>query len=93
MSQKKIIFFVIIGVVILATIIGLTYINSQQKQGKKTTNTIKIWITDGTTESYQKIVDGFKEYAPEFKKTEFIIEKQSSDADRYRTLLLSTATE
>lgn len=93
MSQKKIIFFVIIGIIVLATIIGFTYISNQQQNKKPKTNTMKIWITDGTTESYQKLIDGFKKYAPEYAKTEIIIEKQNSDADRYRTLLLSTVTE
>lgn len=93
MSQKKIIFLVIVGILALSIIIGFTYISNQQQKKKPSTGTIKIWITDGTTESYQGIIDGFKKYAPEYARTEILIEKQTSDPDRYRTLLLSTITE
>lgn len=94
MSQKKIIFFIILGIVLLAMIIGFTYIwNQQQHKKKPSASSMKIWITDGTTESYQKLIDGFKKYAPEYARTDIIIKKQSSDSERYRTLLLSTITE
>lgn len=93
MSQKKIIFLVIVGILALSIIIGFAYISNKQQSTKPKTSTMKIWITDGTSESYQKLVDGFKKYAPEYARTEILIEKQTSDPDRYRTLLLSTATE
>lgn len=93
MSQKKIIFLVIVGILALSIIIGFAYISNKQQNAKPKTSTMKIWITDGTSESYQKLVDGFKKYAPEYARTEILIEKQTSDPDRYRTLLLSTATE
>ena len=93
MSQKKIIFFVIVGLILVSLIATVAYISRQ----KKTTNTVpaslKIWITDGTTDSYKSLIEGFKKYAPEYSKTDIILEKQTNDADRYRTLLLSTLTQ
>ena len=95
MSQRKIIFFIIVGILTLGVIIGFTYISNQQqnKNKKVSTKTITIWITDGTTESYKSIIEGFKKYAPEYKNTEIIVEKQTNDTNRYRNMLLSTFTE
>jgi ABC-type glycerol-3-phosphate transport system substrate-binding protein len=54
---------------------------------------MKIWISEGTTESYSEIIEGFKKYAPEYAKTNIVIEKKSTDPLRYRTLLLSTMAD
>ncbi len=93
MSHKKIIFFIIIGCLLVALIVAVAYISRQKKETNTAPTSLKIWITDGTTDSYKSIIEGFKKYAPEYNKTDIIIEKQTSDADRYRTLLLSTLTE
>ena len=93
MSPKKIIFFVIVGSMLLALIGTIIYISKQKKETSTAPESLKIWITDGTSESYKSIIEGFKKYAPEYSKTNIVVEKQSSDADRYRTLLLSTLTE
>ncbi|MBX9809840.1 extracellular solute-binding protein [Candidatus Gracilibacteria bacterium] len=92
MSQKKIIFFIIAGIILVSLIAGIAYISGQTKT-EKVQGSIKIWINDGTTESYASLIEGFRQYAPEFKSVEIVFEKQSSDPDRYRTLLLSTLTE
>ncbi|MBC7498880.1 extracellular solute-binding protein [Candidatus Gracilibacteria bacterium] len=74
-------------------ITAVAYVSRQ----KTTTNTVpkslKIWITDGTSDAYKPLIEGFKKYAPEYNKTDIIVEKQTNDADRYRTLILSTLTE
>lgn len=93
MSPRKIIFFVIVGI-LLVTIIGtVAYISGNKPTNTSGQGAIKIWITDGTTESYAPLIEWFRKYAKDYAKTEIIIEKQSNDADRYRTLLLSTLTE
>jgi maltose-binding protein MalE len=71
----------------------MIYISKQSKSKISGPSSLKIWITEGTSDSYKPLIEGFKKYAPEYNNTEFIIEKQTSDADRYRTLLLSTLTE
>ncbi len=93
MSPRKILFFIIASIVLSILVIGIIYFSGQKKTINKAPISIKIWITNGTTDSYKSLIDGFKKYAPEYKKTEIIIEKQPSDPDRYRTLLLSTLTE
>ena len=92
MSQKKIIFLIIVGLVILITIVGISYL-TREKKTEVSQESIKIWITEGTTEAYMPLIEGFKKYAPEYSKIDITIEKQPSDADRYRTLLLSTLAE
>ncbi len=69
------------------------YISGQKKTTTKSPTSLKIWINEWTTDSYKTLIDGFKKYAPEYSKTDIIIEKQTSDADRYRTLLLSTLSD
>lgn len=92
MSQKKIIFFIIAGIILVSLIAWIAYISGQTKT-EKVQWSIKIWINDGTTESYASLIEGFRQYAPEYKSVDIVFEKQSSDPDRYRTLLLSTLTE
>ena len=93
MSKNKIIFLVIIGIIFIALFITVMYISRQNKTPNSNKDIVKIWITDGTTEAYESIIDGFKKYAPKYAKTDFIIEKQFNDADRYRQLLLNVFTE
>lgn len=90
MSPKKITFFVILGIVILSLIISIYYISHQSTPIKVQTGSIKIWITEGTSEGYQALIDGFRQYAPEYAKTEITIEKQSSDPEKYSKFLLET---
>lgn len=90
MSPKKITFFVILGIVILSAIITIYYISHQSTPSKIQTGSIKIWITEGTSEGYQELVDGFHQYAPEYAKTDITIEKQSSDPEKYSKFLLET---
>lgn len=93
MSQKKILFFILIGILIIALIIGFTYISKKWAANTNAPKSLKIWITEWTSDSYADLIEGFKKYAPDYKKTEIIVEKQSSDADRYRTFLLSSISE
>ena len=90
MSPKKITFFIILGIVILSAIITIYYISHQSTPTKIQAGSIKIWITEGTSEGYQALVDGFRQYAPEYAKTDITIEKQSSDPEKYSKFLLET---
>jgi CHASE3 domain sensor protein len=56
MSQKKIIFLVIVGLVVLITIIGISYLTSEKKP-VVSQESIKIWITEGTTEAYMPLIE------------------------------------
>lgn len=93
MSPRKILFFIIVGISVL--IIGITLFFLQKKSTQKTVipNSLKIWITDGTTQGYDALVKWFQAYAPEYKNMNIIFEKKTTDPIRYRTLLLSTMTD
>lgn len=93
MSPKKIIFFSILGVLLLVFIGAALYLSSKDEKVPTTNTPLKIWITEGTSDSYNSLIEGFKKYAPEYANTEIIVEKQVSNPDRYRTLILSTLTD
>lgn len=89
MSQRKILFFVIVGVVLISIVIAVNLI-SKKNVKVEIPSSLTIWINDGTTESYKGIIDGFKSYAPEYAKMNIVFEKKTSDPSQYRTLLLNT---
>jgi ABC-type glycerol-3-phosphate transport system substrate-binding protein len=90
MSPKKITFFVILGIVLISIMIGIYYISHQSNAPITKAGSIKIWITEGTSEGYQALIDGFRQYAPEYAKTDITVEKQSSDPEKYSKFLLET---
>lgn len=93
MSLRKIIFFITAWVLILALIITIVILSNKWEKVTAIPGDIKIWITSGTTEWYDSLIEGFKEYAPEFKDTTITFEKKTTDPIRYRILLLSTMAE
>lgn len=92
MSQKKIIFFIIVGIVLLALIAGVLYL-SNQKQTQKASGNLVVWINEGTTEAFNKLITGFHEADPENKKISITVEKKTSNPDNYRTTLLNTLAD
>ncbi len=92
MSQRKILFFVIVGVVLVSVVITINIIGKKKPQ-IETPKALTIWIDEGTTEAYKDIIDGFKKYAPEYAKTTITFEKKTSDPVQYRTLLLNTFSD
>jgi ABC-type glycerol-3-phosphate transport system substrate-binding protein len=94
MSPKKIMFFVIIWIIALSMIIGILILQNQSSTTSVTPpETLKIWITDGTSLGYEALTAGFKTYAPEYKNTNIVFEKKTTDPIRYRTLLLKTMAD
>lgn len=69
------------------------YFLSQKKKPTPPPASLKVWITEWTTESYDTLKEWFKLYAPEYAKMDIIFEKKNTDPLRYRTLLLSTMTD
>jgi maltose-binding protein MalE len=93
MSPRKILFFVITGILVLSIIIGMIILSNKQKVVKEIPKSLRIWITDWTSESYKDIIAGFKKYAPEYANTDIVVEKKTTDPVLYRTLLLSTIAD
>ena len=93
MSTRKIIFLAILGVILWSGIIAIIFLWSKDTTKTSIPETLTIWITDGSTESYSKVIDGFKTYAPEYRKMQIHVEKKTSDPIRFRTLFLNTLTD
>lgn len=94
MSQKKIIFFVIVGIISVLALIGI-FLLTNQSSNKKTNSAaeLAIWINEWTQEDFKKLEAGFHKYAPEYKNITITPTKQPNDADRYRSYLLQTIAE
>lgn len=92
MSQKKIIFFVIIGIIILA-IIGWIFALWNQKKTVVSSANLTIWINEWTTEEFNKLIDWFHAASKDNAKIQIQVEKKTSDTDKYRTLLLQTLAD
>lgn len=92
MSTKKIIFFIITGIISLAVLVGM-FLLSQDNPQKNASWSITIWINNGTTEGFNKIIDAFHKSSPENKKISINVEKKTSDPEKYRTLLLNTLAD
>jgi hypothetical protein len=74
-------------------IIGILVLKNRTTKPAVIPGTLKIWITDGTTLGYDALTLGFKAYAPEYKDTNIVFEKKTTDPIRYRTLLLKTMAD
>lgn len=92
MAQRKIIFFIIIGIIGILLAFGIMALNKETKPTTVKGN-LTIWLKEWTTEDFQKIIDGFKTYAPEYKNTVINVEKKVEDTEKYRNLLLTTMSD
>lgn len=93
MAQRKIIFFIIVWVVFVGIIFAIMMLNKKRSETVNTSGEIKVWITEGTSDDFQKVINGFKKFSPEHKNIKVTVEKKTNDPDKYRILLLSTMTE
>jgi ABC-type glycerol-3-phosphate transport system substrate-binding protein len=93
MSQKKIIFFIAIGLLICLMGGWFFLLKNQATTQSTLPKNLKIWIKDGITEDYSSLIEGFRSYAPEYAKVNIIFEKKTTDPVLYRTLLLSTMAD
>lgn len=88
LSNKKIIFLAIVGVVVLLLAIGLFSLNNKDTK-VVTAGTVNVWINEGTTDDFQKLVAGFHAADPENRKIQIIPTRQSSTTVAgYTSLLL-----
>lgn len=93
MAQKKIIFLIIVGIVLVALGVGLTMLNSKEKK-VVTSGKVTIWINEGTTENFQKLIDGFHAASPDNKNIQVTVEKKSTTTTSgYNTLLLTAIAD
>lgn len=93
MATKKILFFIIAGVITVIIFISLALLSQPRTPSFIAPKEIKIWINEWSTEDYASLIEWFKQYAPEFASTNIIFEKKTTDPIRYRTLLLSMMSD
>lgn len=93
MSIRKILFLAISWISLIILILIIIALSNKKESVLTVPKELKIWISEGTTESYDSLIEWFKLYAPEFKNTNIVFEKKTTDPVRYRTLLLSTMSD
>jgi maltose-binding protein MalE len=93
MSSRKIIFFVIVGLVGFILLYGIWNLSQARKTNKAaTTETLTLWVVGNTTQQYETLFSGFEIFAPEYKNTSLDI-RVFPDYDGYQKVLLSTLAE
>jgi len=93
MAPRKIIFFVVVGLVSLVLVVAILLLQKKTNTPSIAPKEIKIWITSWSAEWYESIVEWFKWAFPEYKNTNIVFEKKTTDPIRYRTLLLTTLAD
>ncbi len=92
MSLKKIIFLAWLALCILALIVWARMLTNN-KVDPLIPKSITIWINQGSSEDYSKLISWFYQSYPDYRNMKIIVEKKTSDKILYRTLLLSTLTD
>lgn len=92
MSQKKIIFLIIVGILSALLVFGLLFLGNKKPNTTQSAD-LTLWINEGTSEDFQKLITGFQSSAPEYKKINITVQKKPNDAEKYRTILLQTLAD
>ena len=88
MSPKKIIFLVIVVLVFVALGIGFMYL-ANQKPKQVISGKITVWINEGLTDDFEKVIKAFHDADPANKNIQVEVEKKSSTTvSGYNSLLL-----
>ncbi len=88
MSQKKLIFFAVIAVLVLGIGITLSVLSSQKKDtGPKGPKELNVWVVEDDAGGYKDIVEAFKSQNDRYKDTDVKVTKFASYADYEKTLL------
>lgn len=93
MSPRKILFIAIAGTILLAILFAfwkLTHVTAPQN--KNLTGSLAIWIVWDTTDGYSSLIEGFHEFAPEYKNTTIEF-KKFDNYSSYQRILLSTLAD
>ena len=88
MSPKKIIFLVVVMLVFVALGIGFMYL-ANQKPKQVISGKITVWINEGLTDDFEKVIKAFHDADPANKNIQVEVEKKSSTTvSGYNSLLL-----
>ncbi|MDQ1344032.1 MAG: hypothetical protein QG650_752 [Patescibacteria group bacterium] len=88
MSKRKLIFFIVLAVIVLAIAIGFTILSNQKKDtGPKGPKELRVWVVGDDVAGYDDIVKNFKSKHDRYKNTEVRITKFANFSDYEKTLL------
>lgn len=88
LSKNKIIFFAILGVVVIGLLIGASMLSSSNKWPKTNTpKELSVWVVGDETAGFSDIITGFKNRYPEYKNMDVKFTKFGNYADYEKTLL------
>lgn len=89
LSKNKIIFFSIVGVVVLFLIVGVSLLNSATpaKNLLDIPKELTVWVVGDETAGFSDIIAGFKTRYPEYKNMEIKVTKFGNYRDYEKTLL------
>ncbi len=92
MSPRKIIFLVILGIGLLGLLSGAWYLSQKKNTNNTSSETLTIWVTEGTTEQYAPLIEGFRKFAPEYIQSNIEI-RVFPDYTSYQKILLNTLAD
>ena len=93
MATRKIVFFIIIGIVGILVFFGIWNLSKENTAKKANlTKTLSVWVVWDTTEQYQTLFSDFGSYDPVYKNTAIDI-RVFPDYEAYQRILLSTLAD
>lgn len=92
MSPRKIIFLTIVGIGMAGLLFWAWWLSQKKNTGNASNETLSIWVTEGTTEQYNGLLEGFRKYAPEYAKSKIEI-RVFPEYSLYQKILLNTLAD
>ena len=92
MSPQKITFFVFSGIALLWLIYGAWVLSQKTETQSSTKESLTIWVTEGTTDQYTPLIEGFKKTKPEYTSANIEI-RVFPEYTQYQKILLNTLAD
>ena len=88
LSKTKLIFFAVVGILLLAIVIGISMLGSTSKQVLTSApKELTVWVVGDESAGFSDIITGFKTRYPDYKNTEIKVTKFGNYVDYEKTLL------
>ena len=92
MSPQKITFFAFAGIILLGLLYGAWILSQKTETTTTTKENLAIWVTDGTTDQYTPLIEGFKKSKPEYANATIDI-RVFPEYKQYQKILLNTLAD
>lgn len=87
MSQNKLIFFIVAGVLIVLAVIGVMSLSSGGSNSViKAPSSLSVWVVGDDSAGYSDIIAGFKKANPSYATTDIQVTKFATEKDYESTL-------